>query len=44
MTAQHLRMERIDLLKKFLPLLRFYPPYWFTGIKVEGWVEKFTFL
>ncbi|MEL7020456.1 MAG: YiiD C-terminal domain-containing protein [Bacteroidota bacterium] len=35
-------MERIDLLKKFLPLLRFYPPYWFTGIKVEGWVEKYT--
>lgn len=22
--------------------MRFYPPYWFTGIKIEGWVEKYT--
>ncbi|MFK7936653.1 MAG: PaaI family thioesterase [Saprospiraceae bacterium] len=35
-------MQRIDFLKKFLPLMRFYPPYWFTGIKIEGWVEKYT--
>lgn len=35
-------MQRTDLLKRYLWLLHLYPPYWFTGIRIKGWVERYT--
>lgn len=37
-----LNFQKTDILKNHLWLLHLYPPYWFTGIRVKGWVEKYT--